>query len=303
MKCKMCGETAAVSLRSCHAGFCEKCYQIYFRRQVKRGIESRNLFSRDDRILAALSGGKDSLALALELVELGYNVTGLFIDLAIPGSSAKARGITEEFCRAHGLPLIVADLGREGLPIPEVKKLLRRPVCSMCGKIKRYYFNKIAVDGGFDCLATGHNLDDEVSRLFSNTLRWDKAYLSDQGPVLEACPGFARKAKPLWRLTEFETANYAFIRNIPCHSDPCPYSGGASFGVLKNVLQKLESGMPGKKLDFYLGFLDRGREAFAKEQESKADALAPCWECGAPTSSGDICGVCRAKRTLAERRA
>lgn len=296
----MCGGLAVVGLRSHHAGFCEKCYPIFFRRQIRRGIESQKLFSKDDRVLVALSGGKDSLSLMLELVEMGYDATGLFIDLAIPQASAEAREITEMFCRERGLPLIVADLAKEGLPIPEVRKKLRRPVCSVCGKIKRYYFNKIALEGKFDCLATGHNLDDEVSRLFANALRWDKAYLSDQGPLLEARPGFARKAKPLWRLTEFETANYAFLRDIPHFSKPCPYSGGASFSVLKGVLQKLESAMPGKKLDFYQGFLERGRNAFNEDSKEKDAALAPCADCGSPTSSGDLCGVCRVKRLLTE---
>ena len=294
----MCGAMAVVGLRSHHSGFCEKCYPIFFRRQIKRGIESQKLFSTDDRVLVALSGGKDSLSLMLELTEMGYDATGLFIDLAIPQSSDEARETTENFCRERGLPLIIVDLAKEGLPIPEARKKLRRPVCSVCGKIKRYYFNKIALEGNFDCLATGHNLDDEVSRLFSNTLRWDKAYLADQGPLLEARPGFARKVKPLWRLTEFETANYAFLRNIPHFSKPCPYSAGASFSVLKGVLQKLENAMPGKKLDFYQGFLERGRSAFGEAENEKEAALAPCENCGSPTSSGDLCGVCRVKRLL-----
>lgn len=108
---------------------------------------------------------------------------------------------------------------------------------------------------GFNVLATGHNLDDEVARLTSNTLRWDRAYLSDQGPALEEEGGFARKVKPLWRLTEFETANYAFLMGIENHYAPCPYSGGASFSVLKRMWMDLEEAMPGRKIDFYQGFL------------------------------------------------
>ena len=299
MKCKMCGAEAAVALKSHNSGFCPRCYPQYFRRQLKRGIESQKLCKLGDRVLVALSGGKDSLSLALELREMGHNADGLFIDLAIPQSSGAARAIVEDFCAAHSIPLKIIELAREGLPIPEVKKKLRRPVCSVCGKIKRYYFNKAALEGGYDCLATGHNLDDEAARLFSNTLRWDGAYLSDQGPNLPASPGFARKVKPLWRLTEFETANYAFIRGIPCHAAPCPYSAGATFSALKGILQRLEKEMPGRKLDFYQGFLERGREAFADRE--KGEALAPCPQCGAPTSSGDLCGVCKIKLALLEK--
>ena len=301
MKCKICRKTAVVALKSHNCGFCPECYKAFFSRQVERGIRKQKLFSHDDRILVALSGGKDSLALMLELSLQGYDVTGLHIDLGIPGSSSVAREAVERFCTRHGFRLMIREMAAEGLPIPLVKERLHRPVCSVCGKIKRHFFNKVALEGGFDAVATGHNLDDEVARLFSNTLRWDIAYLSDQGPCLEGEEGFARKVKPLWRLTEFETANYAFLMGIENHYAPCPYSPGASFSVLKGILQKLEAAMPGRKLDFYQGFLQRGRPLFARHEALEGTALAPCQECGYPTSSGDLCGVCRIRAAVGSR--
>lgn len=184
----------------------------------------------------------------------------------------------------------------EGLPIPLVKQKLYRPICSVCGKIKRYYFNQTAVQEGFSVLATGHNLDDEVARLTSNTLRWDISYLSDQTPSLEESDGFKRKIKPLWRLTEYETAHYAFLKGIENHYAPCPYSAGASFSVLKGLWVDLEEAMPGRKMAFYQGFLERGRPLFMQE-ESKMPALNKCLECGYPTSM-ELCGVCRIRRQI-----
>ena len=146
-------------------------------------------------------------------------------------------------------------------------------------------------------LATGHNLDDEVARLTSNTLRWDRAYLSDQGPALADDEGFARKVKPLWRVTEFETANYAFLMGIENHYAPCPYSGGASFSTLKRLWMDLEDAMPGRKIDFYLGFLERGRPAFQAVEAAKGESLRPCSRCGYPTSA-EVCGVCRIREAL-----
>lgn len=297
MKCKRCKATAAVALPSHHAGFCPKCFHEFFSRQVERGIRSRNLCTREDKILAALSGGKDSLSLMLELARQGYNVTGLHIDLGIPESSVSTREVVERFCNRHGFQLIVKDMKQEGLAIPMVKAKLKRPVCSACGKIKRYFFNKAALEGGFTVLATGHNLDDEVARLFSNTLRWDCAYLSDQGPCLEGEDGFARKIKPLWRLTEFEIANYAFLEDIEHHYAPCPYSSGASFTFYKHLWHQLEEAMPGRKMGFYLDFLEKGKPAFAQTEERDGTPLNPCEKCGYPTSAG-VCGVCRIKETL-----
>ncbi len=298
MKCKVCKAEASVSLRSHNAAFCDKCYREFFRRQIIRGIESQKLFTPAEKILVALSGGKDSLALMLELSELGYNVTGLFIDLAIPDSSQTARSKVEVFCQKYGLPIQIIDLASEGLAIPKVKKYLKRPICSACGKIKRHFFNYAALAGNYDALATGHNLDDEVSRLASNILRWDEAYLAGQGPNLPAEDGFCRKVKPLWRLGEFEIANYAFITGIDFHCAVCPYSAGASFSFLKSWMHKLELKMPGRKLDFYLGFLERGKQAFAKQAKSAKTRLHPCAQCGSPTSADELCGVCRIREAV-----
>ncbi len=302
MKCTRCKAPAIVNLPSHNAGFCETCYLEFFSRQVERGIKASPLhkgplFKHSDNILIALSGGKDSLALMHELAYQGYNVTGLHIDLSIPKSSIKARTVVENFCKKHNFKLIVKEMEQEGLAIPEVKAKVNRPVCSVCGKIKRHYFNKTAKEEGFDVLATGHNLDDEVARLFSNTIRWDRAYLSDQAPLLEDSEGFGRKVKPLWRLGEFETANYAFIKGIEIHHLPCPYSKGASFTKLKNLWVDLEEEMPGRKLDFYQGFLERGRPIFAEYEQKEGAKLNPCKSCGYPTSAG-ICGVCRIRELI-----
>ncbi len=299
MKCKRCKDLAVVALPSHHTGFCRSCFFDFFSRQVERAIHKEKLFTKDDRILVAVSGGKDSLALALELAEQGYNVTGLHVDLSIPNSSETVRDVVEAFFTKHGLPLQVKTMAEEGLAIPLVKKRLARPICSACGKIKRYFFNKAALDGDFSVLATGHNLDDEIARLFSNVLRWDTSYLSDQGPNLPACNGFARKVKPLFRLSEFETANYAFLKGIDYHTAPCPYSAGASFTFHKTLWEELEYEMPGRKLEFYLGFLERGRAVFARQEEESGSAVAPCELCAYPTSGG-VCGVCRIRGLVKE---
>lgn len=275
----------------------------FFTGQVEKGIRKQKLFGFEDKILVALSGGKDSLALMYELKRLGYNVTGLHIDLAIPGSSAPARATVEKFCAAHGLELMVKEMAEEGLAIPLVKARLRRPVCSACGKIKRHYFNRVAIENGFTVLATGHNLDDEIARLFSNTLRWDAAYLGDQGPLLEeeraSHGGFVRKVKPLWRLSEFETANYAFLRGIDYHFAACPYSKGASFTFHKKIWADIEEAMPGRKLDFYQGFLERGKPVFAVAAAEQGVELVACALCAMP-SSQPVCGVCRIRAALAD---
>jgi hypothetical protein len=56
----------------------------------------------------------------------------------------------------------------------------------------------------------------------------------------------------------------------------------------------LEDRQPGRKLQFYEGFLKHGRKHFASH--STPD-LTPCVRCGSPTST-ELCGVCRLKAMM-----
>jgi uncharacterized protein (TIGR00269 family) len=297
VKCRVCKQTAAVALPSHHTAFCPECFTAYFARQVERAIHGHKLFDHGDKILVAVSGGKDSLALIHQLAVQGYNVTALHLDLGIPNSSGPAREIVAAFCAEHGFTLRVVDPEEMGLAIPEVKAAVKRPICSVCGKIKRHYMNKIAYEEGYDVLATGHNLDDEVARLFANTLRWDRDYLGTQGPLMPAAGKFARKVKPLFRLSEFETAAYCFLQGLRHGTAPCPYSHGASFTGHKKLWEDLEEHSPGSKTAFYEHFLTHGKTAFAPLAHAQREPLRDCLVCGAP-SNLELCGVCRIREQL-----
>jgi len=79
-----------VELRAHNAGFCRPCYLFYFRRQVERAIAAERMFTHDERLLVAVSGGKDSLALWDVLAECGYATTGLYLGLGIGAYSARS---------------------------------------------------------------------------------------------------------------------------------------------------------------------------------------------------------------------
>ena len=204
-----------------------------------------------------------------------------------------------EVFRTHGKIYEASASQMFHVPIEKIKKGNPEYALRQRGKVAEL---ALGYQGGVSAMRrmdTGHNLDDEIARLFSNTLRWDVGYLSDQGPRLDGEDGFARKVKPFWRLTEFETATYAFLEEIEHHHTPCPYSAGASFTYYKGLWNQLEEEMPGRKLSFYVDFLKRGRSAFAGLERTEGDALAPCTVCGYPTSSG-VCGVCRIREVVKE---
>src|SRR2546422_1301080 len=184
MKCRRCGARAEVQLRAHNTAFCRPCYLFFFRRQVERAIDAQRMLVAGERILVAVSGGKDSLALWDILADLGHDTTGLYLGLGIGEYSDRSREKVEQFAAARGLPLRVVALEDEaaGLAVPAVAAATRRPPCSACGTMKRHYFDAAALEGGFDVLVTGHNLDDEAARLMGNVLRWQTDHLARQRP-------------------------------------------------------------------------------------------------------------------------
>jgi len=301
MRCKKCPQRAAIKLPQHNISFCKGCFTEFVHSQVAKAIKSQKMFTPEDRILVAVSGGKDSLALWAILLKLGYRADALYLDLGIGNYSVQSRHKVDHFhetvAQPRGATLHIHTLAEnEGAGVKELATMMHRPTCSTCGTMKRYHFNRTALEKDYDVMATGHNLDDEAARLLGNVLRWQTEFLDKQSPTLPASvEGFAKKVKPLYRLTEREMAAYAVINKIFYIVDECPMAKGSKMLVYKDVLNRLETESPGTKQSFYLKFLDKQ----AKEQASTGtitshdqQRLTPCQTCGQPTSM-EVCTYCK----------
>lgn len=302
MKCGKCGGIAVISMRQHRLQLCAGHFIDWLMAMTERTVEAHAMFTPADKVLVAVSGGKDSLALWDVLLSLGYQAEGMYIGLGIDEGIGYSNH-SLEMCRAfvadrHPEALLhVVDVGREyGATIPTLARTRQRgrgKPCAVCGLVKRHIMNRVARDGGFVAIATGHNLDDEVAVLLQNTLQWRAGYLARQAPVLAKRDGLARKVKPFVRLYERETAAYALVQGIEYIYDECPFARGSTTNFYKELLNQLELNSPGAKQQFYLQFLrarDSGQVRFERDGEAE---LHPCARCGQPTTAGDLCAFCR----------
>lgn len=290
MKCKLCGQRAVLRLRAYNLSLCQDCLRDFVKRRVQKAIRDFRLLKKGEKVLVAVSGGKDSLSLWEILDGLGYDTIGLYIHLGIEGYSDRSLEKAKVFAQKKGLSLLVEDVREHfsGLGIPQLSKKDMRPPCSLCGMVKRYLMNKVACETD-RTLATGHNLDDEAATLLGNVLDWKEGYLGRQAPRLEARDGFAPRVKPLVLCTEREMAAYAIASGIDYILEECPFSEGATSLFYKDVLNQIEERSPGTKLRFYQGFL-KLQDRFRIEEPQ----LRPCSSCGYQTT-GDLCNFCRLK--------
>ena len=280
MKCRVCKEPAVVDVRRHNAAFCRDHFLHHCDEQVKRAIDSHKMLAPGERVLVAVSGGKDSLALWDILVRLGYEADGLYLGLGIGEYSDESVTYAREQARAIGRPLIEIDLARDyGYDIPGAAAATRRAPCGACGLSKRHLFNSAALDHGYDVVATGHNLDDEAAVLLGNVLRWETAYLGRQHPVLPAAPGFARKVKPLVRLGERETAAYCVLRRIDYQVEECPMAAGnrhLGFKEMLNTPRRALAGHEGRVPVRLPRARPRTVRRRRRRRARRARARAPC---------------------------
>jgi tRNA-5-methyluridine54 2-sulfurtransferase len=312
MKCKVCRGHAVIDIRRHNAGFCKDHFLEHLTSQVAKAIKEFSMFDHDDRLLVAVSGGKDSLAVWDILLDLGYDATGFYLDLGIGAYSNASKDASVSFADERSAKLIVRSLEQEhGFTVPELSKLTGRVPCSGCGLNKRYEFNRAALEEGFDVLVTGHNLDDEVATLFGNVLHWNVDMLGRQAPVLEertlgeSGTALVRKVKPLIRVAERETAAYALLKGIDYIVEECPMVEGNVQHRYKEAITLLEESSPGTKHQMYFGFLKKASHRFQQEPEG-AEVVA-CSDCGAPTVAWDpatlpVCAFCKTKALALKRR-
>ncbi len=277
MRCE-CGKNAIEKIGNRY--YCKECYSKRYLSLVERSIRRYGILKRGERVLAAVSGGKDSVAMIAALKELedklGIKVEALHINLGIGEYSRKSEEVCRELCDNLGIPLHVVNLSEYGFTISDVRK----KACSVCGNAKRYIMNRFAREQGFDVVATGHCAEDVVANvlknLYSGNFEWSEKLL----PRIEGYFKFVSKAKPLYEIGEKENLLFVLSRRLIFLPDECPKAPDQKWKELVYVIEKR---IPGFKKGVLRSLVRR---------EKVEGELKSCKICGEPTST-EVCQFCR----------
>ncbi len=138
-------------------------------RLTGRAIADFDMIQQGDRILVAVSGGKDSYTL-LDVLEklrrrspVKYTLTAVHIDTGAPGMRS---GLVESYLTQNGYESIIehTQILRIALKHNDNQKLL----CALCSRLRRGYLYRIASKTGHNKVALGHNMDDVIETLLMN---------------------------------------------------------------------------------------------------------------------------------------
>jgi uncharacterized protein (TIGR00269 family) len=299
-----CGKQAVYFRPYSGESLCQKHFLESIERKIARTIANHNMLQETDKIGVGISGGKDSTVLLHILQKL---------EKRFPKSSVLAITIDEgiQDYRKESLKIatqITADLGIEhhissfkelfGKTLDEIVQLFKQrsefnhTACFFCGILRRRSLNQVARDLKVDKLALGHNLDDEAQTVMMNIFRSDIIRMARTNlDTRQIHDLFVPRIKPLREIPEREIAAYAFFRNLPFHSQECPYAEGVLRNDIQRILNEMEQKRPGIKHSV-LRSGDKIKEFLQVKQE-----IHPCPVCHEPATD-TTCKFCQLMQEL-----
>ncbi len=306
--CTLCGKKDAVFGRS-YSGekLCGRCFCKTIEDKVRRTISKYEMLDQRDRIMVAVSGGKDSVTLLhiLAKIERAFPAVVLSagtVDEGVKGYRDEALRIAERNCRKLGVDHVVTSFKELfGYELDEIVELLRKrgekglTPCSYCGVLRRKALNTMARDAGVDKLVTAHSLDDETQTMLLNIVHGDPLRIARSKPVLTVIhPKLVQRVKPLCQVPEKEIAFYAYLKGIEFQSITCPYAQTALRNDIRSMLNSMEHKHAGT---LYTIFNSMERLRPALESFAEEIKLQNCKLCGEPTV-GDLCRPCELLQEL-----
>lgn len=297
MQCSKCGNPKVIFKRP-QSGqlLCRDCFIESIEKKVIKTVKKEKLLDKGDKVLVALSGGKDSVT-TLEILNSFrerniIDICAVTVDEGIANYRQDGVDIAVRHAERLGIEHKVVSLKEDyGITLDEImQKENHKGSCTYCGVFRRTVINKAAREMGATKIATGHNLDDEVQAIMMNYLEGNMDNLTKLGAKSESkAEEFTPKIKPLREIPEREIGVYVVAKDLEVHFDSCPYAMQSFRGEVSELINQLAEKHPTIKYSTLRGY-DKIKGVLKNDLE-KEFSHTRCVRCGEP-SSNELCKAC-----------
>lgn len=297
MDCTKCGNPNVIIKKEQSGQYlCKDCFIESIEKKVIKTVRKEKLLDKGDKVLVALSGGKDSVT-TLEILnsfrEMNIiDICAVTVDEGIDNYRQDGVDIAIRHAERLGIEHKVVSLkDTYGITLDEImQKPNHKGSCSYCGVFRRTIINKAAREMGATKIATGHNLDDEVQAIMMNYLEGNTDNLTKLGAKTESkAEEFTVKIKPLREIPEREIGLYVVAKELEVHFASCPYAQQSFRGEVSEVINKLNESHPTIKYSTLRGY-DKIKNAL-NDDFRKDYAHGRCVKCGEPAAN-KLCKAC-----------
>lgn len=216
-------------------------------RATSRAIADYRMIDEGDRILVAVSGGKDSYTMLHLLRALGRKAPVRFtlkvvnVDQGHPGFPAER---IADYMKREGFDFLTV---REDTYSIVTEKIPRgKTYCSLCSRLRRGVLYRVATELGCNKIALGHHRDDALQTLLLNLLF--AGQLASMPPKLVGDKGRRIVIRPLVYCAEEDIAAFSELAAfpiVPC--DLCGSQDNLQRKLVGEMISEWESRRPGTK--------------------------------------------------------
>lgn len=218
---------------------------------VRKCVRDYDMLQPGDRVVAGVSGGKDSLALLRLMAELRdhspvpFTLHAVTLDMGYeemdfsPVADLCARLEVPYTVKQTQIREIVFDIRKEENP------------CALCAKLRRGILNDAALELGANKVALGHHYDDAIETFMLSMIY--EGRISSFLPVTYMDRTGLTLIRPMLYLHEKTVRNFVEREHLPVVHNPCPADKNTKREDIKALLYELEGRYPGLKDNIFGG--------------------------------------------------
>jgi tRNA 2-thiocytidine biosynthesis protein TtcA len=227
----------------------EKIFLNSVLQKVGKGINQYKMIGADDKVMVAVSGGKDSLVMLETLVlrrkylPIKYELCAVHIVVDDVPFKANPKFL-KQLCDELEVPLIIKET-HAGIDDFEKKKR----ACFTCSWNRRKELFQLCADKGFNKIAFGHHMDDMLETLLMNMSY--HAEISSMPPIISMFEGLFEIIRPMVLLNNAELKRYANLKKFMKMEKNCPYEDQTNRNAMRQIIDQIAQISPKARTNMF----------------------------------------------------